>query len=60
MQSDLKPKFLPVPEDRQKVEVMRRLADVSKAKREIGFVSEVSLRDGLKHLVEWLGEKTGV
>ena len=57
LESDLKPKYIPLPEDRKKVEVMRRLADVSNAKEKIGFGTKISLRDGLKKLVLWLDEQ---
>ncbi|MBP9853330.1 MAG: NAD-dependent epimerase/dehydratase family protein [Candidatus Omnitrophica bacterium] len=57
MESDLKPKYVPLPDERNKVEVMRRLADVSKARRMIGFEAHVSLKDGLKSLVKWLDEQ---
>ena len=33
--------------------VRRRLADVTKARREIGFEAQVSLEDGLRELVKW-------
>jgi UDP-glucose 4-epimerase len=33
--------------------VTRRLADISKARDELGFVTEISLEDGLRRLVEW-------
>ena len=56
MRSDLNPKYLPLPKDRKKVEVMRRLADTSKAYEEIGFRAEVGLKDGLEKLVRWLNE----
>lgn len=54
MESNLQPKFVPVPDQRKKVEVTRRLADVSKAKKMIGFESAISLKEGLKDLVHWL------
>ncbi|MDP8264941.1 MAG: NAD-dependent epimerase/dehydratase family protein [Candidatus Aceula lacicola] len=54
MGSDLKPKYVPIPEDRNKIEVIRRLADVSKAKEEINFKAQVTLKEGLKELVKWL------
>ncbi len=38
----------------------RRMADVSRAKREFGFEAEVGLREGLKRTIEWyLGEISG-
>ncbi|MEX1079866.1 MAG: NAD-dependent epimerase/dehydratase family protein [Homoserinimonas sp.] len=33
--------------------VVRRLADASAARRDLGFVAEVPLEDGLRQLVEW-------
>ncbi len=57
MGSKLKPEHVPIPAERQKVEVMRRLADVSKAKALIGFEARVNLKEGLKKLVEWLEKK---
>jgi len=54
MKSELKPQYVPLPEDRKKVEVMRRLADVSKAKEMINFESKIELKDGLSVLVNWL------
>jgi UDP-glucose 4-epimerase len=39
--------------DRKGVPVRRRLADVSKARRQIGFTARVSLEEGLRRLVEW-------
>ncbi len=56
MNSDIRPKFVPMPEERNKVEVMRRLADVSKAREMIGFEAQIPLMDGLKSLVKWLDE----
>ena len=35
--------------------VPRRLADVRRARDEIGFVAETSLTDGLRELAEWRG-----
>jgi UDP-glucose 4-epimerase len=58
MGSDLTPSFVPVPEERKKVEVLRRRAEVSKAKGEIGFEAKISLQDGLARLVRWLDEVT--
>ncbi len=58
MESDLKPTFIPLPESRKKVEVMRRLADVSKASQLMGFESQVSLKEGLTRLVHWLNQHT--
>jgi len=57
MGSKLEPQFVPVPEDRQKVEVYRRQADVRKAKEMMGFKTEINLKEGLKKLVRWLDEQ---
>jgi UDP-glucose 4-epimerase len=54
MGSDLKPRYVPVPAGRQKVEVMRRLAKITKAEAQIGFQAKVDLDDGLSRLVAWL------
>ena len=57
MGSSLKPEYRPVPDDRQKVEVMRRLAAVNKADEMLGFRSQVGLKEGLGKLVAWLKEQ---
>jgi UDP-glucose 4-epimerase len=54
MGARLKPKFAAVSEDRRKVEVQRRLADISKAREKIGFKPEISLEEGLTRLCSWL------
>ncbi len=54
MESDLKPTYIPLPDERKKVEVGRRLADTQKAKELIGFTAETNLKQGLCELVEWL------
>ena len=54
MDSDLEPEFVPLPEERQKVEVYRRLASTEKAEELLGFKAEVELVDGLRRLVAWL------
>jgi UDP-glucose 4-epimerase len=54
MKANLKPKYVPLPDDRKKVEVRRRLADISKARDLIGFKAKVSLKEGLQKLVRWL------
>lgn len=46
----LAPEFGPA---RKATPVWRRLADVNKAKRRLGFQAQVSLEAGLKRLVEW-------
>jgi UDP-glucose 4-epimerase len=50
MDSDLQPEFGP---ERKTNPVARRLADVDKARRLLGFQSEVPLEGGLRGLVEW-------
>jgi UDP-glucose 4-epimerase len=44
---------------RKATPVWRRLADVKKAERLIGFKAEVSLEEGLRQLVEWWSRETG-
>jgi UDP-glucose 4-epimerase len=56
MQANLKPKYMSLPQDRGKIEVFRRLADISKAKQMLGFNPQVSLKQGLQRLVQWLNE----
>ena len=56
MGSSLKPKYVPLPEDRKNVEVTRRLADTSKAAEMIGFKANIDLRQGLYSLVRWLDD----
>ena len=48
-------KFIPYNEiDGRKYEyVRRRVPDVSKANRELGFAAQVSLEDGLRRTIEW-------
>ena len=60
MNSYVKPKFIPLPLERQKVEVKRRLADTKKADDLLGFQAEISLEEGLKKLVSWLDCVTAV
>jgi UDP-glucose 4-epimerase len=50
MGSDLDVEFGP---ERAVNKVPRRLADTSAARRELGFVAETDLEDGLRGLVEW-------
>jgi len=50
MNSDLKPEYGPA---RRVNPVSRRLADVSRARKKMGFQSQVSLEDGLSRLVNW-------
>jgi UDP-glucose 4-epimerase len=50
MDSDLSVEFGP---ERAVNGVTRRLADISAARDDLGFVAEVGLEDGLRQLVEW-------
>jgi len=50
MGSDLQPEYGP---ERKVNPVQRRLADISKAKRLLGFEAQVSLEEGLQRLVNW-------
>ncbi len=54
MGSDLQPEYGPA---RQVNLAQRRLADVSKANRMLGFRAGVSLEDGLRRLVTWWREE---
>lgn len=54
MGSDLKPEYGP---ERKVNPVQRRLADVSKAKKLLGFEAQFSLEDGLQQLVNWWREQ---
>jgi UDP-glucose 4-epimerase len=54
MGSDLQPEYGPA---RKVNSVPRRLADVSRAKRHLGFEASVSLEDGLRRLVQWWKEE---
>jgi len=55
MKAEMEPEYLPLPEERKRgVEVLRRLADTSKAENMLGFQAEVGLEDGLSRLVHWL------
>jgi UDP-glucose 4-epimerase len=58
MGSNVKPQYIPLPDERKKVEVGRRMADVSKARHLLGFEARVSLEQGLKKLVHWLDLQT--
>jgi UDP-glucose 4-epimerase len=44
---------------RKATPVWRRLADVKKAERLIGFTAEVSLEEGLRQLVDWWSREAG-
>jgi UDP-glucose 4-epimerase len=50
MGSKLKPEYGP---ERKVNPVSRRLADISKAQRMLGFKAEVGLEEGLRRLVDW-------
>src|SRR5262249_9908609 len=50
MNSDLKPEYGPA---RKVNPVSRRLADISRAKKHIGFESQVTLDEGLSRFVNW-------
>jgi UDP-glucose 4-epimerase len=52
---DLLPEYGPA---RKATPVWRRLADVKKAERLIGFRAEVSLEEGLRQLVQWWSRET--
>lgn len=54
MGSSLKPEYVVMPGERKKVEVKRRLADISSARKRIGFKTEFTLREGMEKLVSWL------
>jgi UDP-glucose 4-epimerase len=40
--------------------VQRRLADVSKAKKLLGFEAQASLEEGLRRLVSWWRAQKGI
>ena len=49
-QSEVQPEFLP---ERAINPVPRRLADITKAEKKLGFLAQVGLEEGLSRLVEW-------
>ncbi|MBF0542603.1 MAG: NAD-dependent epimerase/dehydratase family protein [Nitrospirae bacterium] len=57
MGSGLKPEYIPLPEERKKVEVGRRLASTTLAERHIGFKFQMTLKEGLYKLVDWLDKQ---
>jgi UDP-glucose 4-epimerase len=57
MGSDLDVEFGP---ERSVSKVPRRLADTSKAREELGFAAEISIEQGLTHLVEWWRAERGL
>ncbi|MBT6326857.1 MAG: NAD-dependent epimerase/dehydratase family protein [Bdellovibrionales bacterium] len=54
MKVDIKPEYIPVPEERRKVEVTRRKASIVKAKKLLGFENSIPIEEGMKQLVNWL------
>ncbi len=54
MGSTLRPEYTPA---RKVNPVPRRLADISKARRLLGFEPTIGLEDGLRHLVTWWQEE---
>jgi UDP-glucose 4-epimerase len=52
---DLPPEYGPA---RKATPVWRRLADVTKAQRQIGFTAKVTLEEGLRQLVQWWSQET--
>ncbi len=50
---DVEPKFIPLPDERRGVEVVRRLAVIENAQRDLGFRAETTLADGLAGFVAW-------
>ena len=52
---ELPPEYGPA---RKATPVWKRLADVRKAERQIGFKAKVSLEDGLRELVQWWSSET--
>jgi UDP-glucose 4-epimerase len=50
----LSPEFRPL---RKVNRVPRRLGDIRRAREDLGFVSQMSLEKGLRHLVEWRAEQ---
>jgi UDP-glucose 4-epimerase len=54
VKAQAKPQYIDLPKERQKIEVLRRLADISKAKEKLGFETSVDLKQGLVALAQWL------
>lgn len=50
---EIEPEFIEMPSSRRGVEVTRRLADTSLAKRQVNFEACTSLDQGLRQLIEW-------
>lgn len=51
--ADVKPEFIPLPSERRGVEVVRRLAVIENAQRDLGFRAETNLDEGLERFVQW-------
>ena len=51
--TDLGPRFVPMPAERRGVEVVRRLAEIGNAQRDLGFRAEVDIDEGLRRFVTW-------
>jgi UDP-glucose 4-epimerase len=54
---DVEPEFVPLPQERKAVEVIRRLASTEKAEMMLGFKAEIDLESGLRNLVAWLKQQ---
>lgn len=54
MNKNIKPKYVEIPEERKKVEVLARQASITKTKNLLGFQNSISLDKGIKQLVSWL------
>jgi UDP-glucose 4-epimerase len=50
---EIEPEFVDMPSSRRGVEVTRRLADTSLAKKLINFQASTSLAQGLRQLIDW-------
>jgi UDP-glucose 4-epimerase len=57
MGSTLEPEYGPA---RKVNPVPRRLADVSRARKRIGFEASIPLEEGLRELVEWWTDEVSV
>jgi UDP-glucose 4-epimerase len=51
---DVEPEYVPLPQERKAVEVVRRLACIKKSEAMLGFRAEIDLESGLRDLVAWL------
>ncbi|MHB1129437.1 MAG: NAD-dependent epimerase/dehydratase family protein, partial [Ilumatobacteraceae bacterium] len=54
---EIEPEFIEMPSSRRGVEVTRRLADTSLAKRQINFEARTSLDQGLRQLIDWRAQE---